>query len=105
MGKDPAFLFYVGDFNDGTQDFTNEETGAYLRLLLFQFSQGHLPIERIKRKLNGDFDHLWPILSCKFRLDEQGLFYNVRLEEEQIKRSNFCGSRKKNRHAKDKQSE
>jgi len=105
MGKDPAFLFYVGDFNDGTQDFTNEEVGAYLRLLLFQFSQGHLPIDRIQRKLGYDFERLWPILSYKFKIDEQGLYFNTRLEEEQVKRSNFCGSRKKNRHAKDSKSE
>jgi uncharacterized protein YdaU (DUF1376 family) len=102
MGKDPAFLFYVTDFNDGTQDFTNEEVGAYLRLLLFQFSQGHLPIERIQRKLNGDFIVLWPILSTKFITDEDGNYYNVRLETEQKKRSEFCQSRKDNRGAKKK---
>lgn len=96
MGKDPAFLFYVKDFNDGTQDFTDEEVGAYLRLLLFQFSQGHLPIERIKRKLNSTFERLWPILSSKFIQDEQGNFYNERLQEEQIKRIKHCEHQKAN---------
>ena len=97
MGKDPAFLFYVADFNDGTQDFTNEEVGAYLRLLLFQFSQGHLPLDRIERKLNSDFDRLWPTLSMKFIQDQNGNYYNARLQEEQIKRSKYCDSRKTNR--------
>ena len=95
--KDPAFLLYTGDFNDGTQDFTNEEVGAYVRLLLFQFSQGHLPLERIKRKLNYDFEKLWPILSSKFIKDNDGNYYNERLQEEQIKRMKFCDSRKESR--------
>jgi uncharacterized protein YdaU (DUF1376 family) len=97
MGKDPAFLFYVSDFNDGTQDFTNEEVGAYLRLLLFQFSQGHLPIERIRKKLNSDFNKLWPVLSIKFIEDDDGNFYNIRLQEEQIKRMKYCSSRRDNK--------
>jgi uncharacterized protein YdaU (DUF1376 family) len=96
MAKDPAFLFYVTDFNDGTQDFTNEEVGAYLRLLLFQFSQGHLPLDRIKRKLNSDFEKLWPILSKKFIQDEIDLYYNKRLEEEQIKRREYTQGRRDN---------
>lgn len=101
MGKDPAFLFYVTDFNDGTQDFTNEEVGAYLRLLLFQFSQGHLPIERIQRKLGYDFDRLWSVLHTKFVLDPDGNFYNIRLEIEQVKRANFCQSRRENKTSKE----
>jgi uncharacterized protein YdaU (DUF1376 family) len=97
MGKDPAFLFYVTDFNDGTQDFTNEEVGAYLRLLLFQFSQGHLPIERIQRKLGADFERLWAVLSPKFIKDSIGNYYNERLQEEQIKRMRYCDSRRDNK--------
>ena len=96
MGKDPAFLFYPSDFNDGTQDFTNEEVGAYLRLLLFQFSQGHLPIDRIQRKLGCDFEKLWRILSVKFVQDTNGDFYNERLQEEQIKRMKHCEHQKEN---------
>ena len=97
MGKDPAFLFYVTDFNDGTQDFTNEETGAYLRVLLFQFSQGHLSLERIEKKLGVNFERLWKTLSPKFVIDENGLYYNVRLETEQVKRAAFCQSRRDNK--------
>lgn len=96
MAKDPAFLFYPGDFNDGTQDFTNEEVGAYLRLLLFQFSQGHLPLERIKRKLGNDFESLWPILKPKFEQDLEGCFFNKRLEYEIFKRRAYSDSRRKN---------
>jgi len=98
MGKDPAFLFYPGDFNEGTQDFTNEEVGAYLRLLLFQFAQGHLPLDRIRRRLGYDeFAKLWPTLKDKFITDTDGLYYNARLEQEQIKRTNYCQSRRDNK--------
>ena len=96
MAKDPAFLFYPSDFNDGTQDFTNEEVGAYIRLLLFQFSQGRLTIDRIKRKLNSDFDRLWPIISGKFKIDSDGLYFNERLEAEVTKRKAFSESRRNN---------
>ncbi len=96
MAKDPAFLFYPSDFNDGTQDFTNEEVGAYLRLLLFQFSQGHLPLDRIKRRLGNDFDRLWPVLECKFTTDTAGNYYNERLQEEQVKRMKHCEHQKDN---------
>lgn len=96
MAKDPAFLFYVTDFNDGTQDFTNEEVGAYLRILLFQFSQGALPLERIKRKLGADFEKIWPMISSKFSQDEQGNFFNARLKYEQEKRKNYSESRRNN---------
>jgi uncharacterized protein YdaU (DUF1376 family) len=96
MSKDPAFLFYPSDFNDGTQDFTNEEVGAYLRLLLFQFSQGHLPLERIKKRLGSDFDKLWPVLESKFTTDSYGNYYNERLQEEQVKRMKHCEHQKDN---------
>ena len=96
MAKDPAFLFYVTDFNDGTQDFTNEEVGAYLRILLFQFSQGHLPMERIKRKLGSEFEKIWPMISSKFKQDAEGNFFNERLEFEQNKRKSFSESRRNN---------
>jgi hypothetical protein len=94
--KDPAFLFYPSDFNDGTQDFTNEEVGAYIRLLLFQFSQGRLSLDRVRRKLGYDFEKLWPILSPKFKTDSNGLYFNERLETESAKRKAFSESRRNN---------
>lgn len=94
--KDPAFLFYTGDFNDGTQDFTNEEVGAYLRLLLFQFSQGHLSLDRIKKRLGIDFDRLWPTMAGKFLKDNNGLYYNQRMDIEMNRRKKYSESRKNN---------
>ena len=45
MGKDPAFLFYPGDWTSGTQGYTFEEKGAYLTLLCVQFDRDILPGE------------------------------------------------------------
>ncbi len=42
MAKDPAFLFYTGDFSTGTQFFTDEQVGKYVRLLMAQHQIGHL---------------------------------------------------------------
>lgn len=94
--KDPAFLFYPSDFNDGTQDFTNEEVGAYIRLLLFQFSQGHLPLERIRKKLAPDFERLWNVVQVKFVVDDAGLYFNKRLDDEKNRRKKYSDSRRKN---------
>ena len=94
--KDPAFLFYPADFNDGTQDYSFEEKGAYITILLFQFSQGHLPIERIKKKLGNDFERLWEVMKDKFIVDDSGLFFNKRLDEEILKRKKFSESRRNN---------
>ena len=94
--KDPAFLFYPGDFTDGTQHFTNEEVGAYVRILMLQFSQGHLPFDYIERRLRPDCERLWPVIGYKFSIDDQGYYYNKRMEEEQLKRKNFVKSRHNN---------
>ena len=40
--KDPAFLFYSGDFLSGTMLMSDEEVGQYIRLLCLQHQKGHL---------------------------------------------------------------
>jgi hypothetical protein len=90
--KDPAFLFYPGDWLSGTLGMTFEEKGAYLELLLVQFNQGHMT-EHIVNRIVGA---LWQSIRHKFIQDEKGLWYNVRLEQEQMKRSKFTDSRRKN---------
>ena len=90
--KDPAFLFYPSDWLSGTLGMTFEEKGAYLELLLVQFNQGHMT-EHIVQRIVGE---LWQSIRHKFKQDENGLWYNVRLEQEQTKRSKFTESRRKN---------
>jgi hypothetical protein len=97
MGKDPAFLFYPGDWLGGTTAFTRAHKGAYMDLLMAQFNMGHMSVEDIKIILNGDFDLMWESkLEKKFKKDSNGLYYNERLEKEQIKRQEFNMSRRKN---------
>lgn len=96
MSKDPAFLFYVGDWLGGTILMNRLQKGAYIDLLMAQFNQGHMHIDQIKTLLGDDFE-LWDsILKSKFSQDGDGLFYNIKLETEQIKRAEYGKSRRKN---------
>lgn len=93
MAKDPAFLFYSSDFLTGTAFFTNEQIGKYIRLLCYQHQHGHLSEQhmiKICERYDKDvFD--------KFIQDENGLYYNLRCENEIVKRKNYSESRSKNR--------
>jgi uncharacterized protein YdaU (DUF1376 family) len=92
MGKDPAFLFYPGDWLGGTVGMTFEEKGAYMELLMAQFTRGHMTEHMIGRMVG----HHWDILKDKFVQDKDGLWFNQRLEDEKEKRKNFVNSRKNN---------
>ena len=90
--KDPAILFYTQDFLVGTMLLTDEQVGKYIRLLCLQHQKGHLSKEHmlsICKTYDKDiFD--------KFAKDKQELYFNVRMEEEIIKRSKYSESRRKN---------
>jgi uncharacterized protein YdaU (DUF1376 family) len=98
MAKDPAFLFYPGDFATGTQFFTNEQVGKYMRLLMAQHQHGHLP-EKHMIFICGSYDK---DIFSKFKQDSAGLWYNERLEIEIIKRKKYVESRSKNKEGKTK---
>ena len=98
MAKDPAFLFYTNDFHSGTQFFTDEQVGKYLRLLMAQHQHGHLTENQvifICKSYDKD-------VMSKFKRDSAGLWYNERLEFEANKRKNFVDSRSKNKEGKTK---
>lgn len=97
MAKDPAFLFYTGDFTTGTQFFTDEQLGKYLRLLMAQHQIGHL---EEKHMLNICKSHDKDIFA-KFIKDDKGLYYNKRLEDELVKRKSYSLSRSNNRKKKE----
>jgi hypothetical protein len=90
--KDPAFLFYSSDFLTGCTNLTMEERGQYISLLCIQHQTGHLSEKTIRLSVGIVSDD---ILS-KFKKDENGLFYNERLEIEIEKRANFVGTRRTN---------
>lgn len=91
--KDPAFLFYPNDFSSGTQFFTNEQVGIYLRLLLAQHQHGHLTEKQIRIICGGIPDA--DILS-KFKMDTDGKYYNERLDNEIDKRKKHSEKQKQN---------
>lgn len=96
MAKDPAFLFYPGDFSTGTQFFTDDQVGKYVRLLMAQHQLGHLEEKHmifICKSYDKD-------IFSKFDKDSLGLYYNKRLEDEIVKRKKYTESRGKNRSSK-----
>lgn len=93
MAKDPAFLFYSSDFTVGTQFFTHEQTGKYIRLLCAQHQHGHLSEEDM---MNICLSYDKRVFD-KFARDEAGLFFNEVLEERINERKAFSKSRSDNR--------
>lgn len=95
MAKDPAFLFYPGDWIGGTIHMTHLEKGCYFDLLMLQFHKGKFTEAHAKHMLNGSFDLAWPNIKDKFETDGS-YFWNKRLDFEKTRRANFTSSRRKN---------
>ena len=93
MAKDPAFLFYPNDYLGGTMGMTFEQKGAYMELLMLQFNRGHMT----KHMMGQVVGQLLDGILDKFEIDEQGLYFNKRLEDEQERRKSFVNSRLNNR--------
>lgn len=85
MAKDPAFLFYSQDFYTGVAELTFEERGQYISILCLMHQKGRMKEETI-RFLVGSVS---VNLKSKFGIDEDGLWFNKRLEEEISNRANF----------------
>lgn len=96
MAKDPACLFYWGDWAGGTITFTRHLKGCYMDLLNAQFNSGPLSLDEIKTVLGSDFGSSWPTLQKKFLTTPTGLFYQSRLQLEKDKRVAYTKSRRKN---------
>lgn len=89
MAKDPAILFYTGDFLNGCTDLTFEERGQYITLLCLQHQKGHLSEKTIRLSVGSvSVDVL-----KKLQKDSEGNFYNERMEIEMQKRAQFLDSR------------
>lgn len=83
--KKPFFPFYPGDFLAAIGHWTNEEVGAYIRLLCFEWVNGSIPEDhpRIGRIIGvhpDDFPELWAVVGPKFKPTGNGGLVNVRLE-------------------------
>lgn len=92
MAKDPAVLLYTSDFFVGTATMTNEQVGMYIRLLCLQHQQGHLS-EKDMLSICKTYDD---DVFRKFKIDDDGLFFNERMEKETNLRKAYSESRKKN---------
>lgn len=92
MAKDPAFLFYSSDFLNGIADLTMEERGQYITLLCLQHQKTSLSEKTIRLSVGS----VSVDVMNKFRLDENGNYYNDRLKLEIEKRQAFTESRRNN---------
>jgi uncharacterized protein YdaU (DUF1376 family) len=93
MSKDPAFLFYPGDYLGGTMGFSLEQHGAYLIVLIFQFNNGPFK-ESDAVKLTGQ--EAWNSISSKFKKNTHGLFFNERMQIEITKRQQHVNRQREN---------
>ena len=91
--KDPAFLFYSSDFLSGTFLMSDEEIGQYIKLLCLQHQKGHLKEKDMMNICKSYNENIFE----KFEKDEEGNYYNKRLEEEVFRRKNYSESRRRNR--------
>ncbi len=96
MAKDPAFLFYYQDFLVGTSFLSNDSIGAYIKILCHQADKGHLN-KNVIIGICGS-EQLFETIEDKFKIDDNGMFYNKRLEIESKKRKEYTESRRKNRN-------
>lgn len=94
--KDPAVLLYTSDFLVGTTTMTNEQKGKYITLLCLQHQQGRLEKEDV---FNICSENDTKILK-KFQIDENGLYFNRRMENEATKRKAYAESRRRNKKGK-----
>ena len=84
--KDPAFLFYSRDWLTGTSFFTFEQKGKYIDLLCAQHDHGHLSEKQISVICRGEIDEE---VMAKFEVDEDGKWYNVKLDDEIKRRKDY----------------
>ena len=92
MAKDPAILFYTGDFLTGVSDLTMEERGQYITLLCLQHQKGHLSEKTIEINVGKVSDDVLK----KFKKDKQGFLYQKRMDEETEKRRKHCEKQREN---------
>jgi len=93
--KDPAVLFYFQDFLVGTEFMTDEEVGKYIRILCHQADKGPLTEYQVKKICKNNV--VPEAISSKLIQDENGNYYQKRMQIEREKRNNYIESRRHNR--------
>lgn len=84
------FAFYPNDFIGATCHLNAEQTGAYIKILCFLWQKERSKESYLKAVGFGSVSvglSEWEPVAELLQIDENGLFYNRRLEEERIKAS------------------
>jgi uncharacterized protein YdaU (DUF1376 family) len=80
MAKNPIFPLYYNDIDRSTRDWTDEEFGCYVRLLLHQWDKFGLPLgfDRLSR-ISTSVEKNWELIGPKFE-QVDGVLKNSNLE-------------------------
>lgn len=100
MAKDPAFLFYYQDFLVGTAFMSNEQCGAYIRILCHMADKGTMTEEHMMIICNCQ--NIFDAIIGKFERRQDGRIFHKRIQAEVEKRRKYVESRKNNRSAGEK---
>ena len=97
MAKTPYLPLYYNDLRGATQDWTDEEFGAYVRLLIYQWDKGAIPkdMERLK-KVADSLATSWLILANKFVEKRKGFLVNPVMENIRNERDKFSKKQSEN---------
>ena len=118
MGRSPAFQLYAADFYTDTAGWTATEVGAYIRILLHQWTEGPFQnkISYLSRVAGVDprnMKKIWSSIAHKFVTvdqlrsclpdaanlqypDDANLLVNIRLEETRIRQEKYRESQRMN---------
>ena len=90
--KDPAFLFYPGDYICETMGMSRIERDCFMDLILLQFNHYHFTAHQAENVLKEDFAGVW--LNIKERFIQEGEYYfNVSIRTAIAKRKAYVKSR------------
>lgn len=96
MAKNPVLPLYYNDIVGSTKTWTDEEFGAYMRLLIEQWDKGGLPkdSQRLARLITS-MDVTWPMIKDKFE-EIDGMLKNKRMEEVREEKARHAKKQKEN---------
>lgn len=90
--KDPAILFYTSDFLSGVTLMSMKERGQYITLLCLQRERGHMTIKDMEKAAGKLSDEV----KSKFEQDDDGRYFNARMEKEIKKREAHSQKQREN---------
>ena len=96
MAANPILPLYYNDIDRSTRDWSDEEFGCYMRLLMHQWAQGEIPKEtqRLSRIVTS-LDNSWDLVKTKFEETDTGMV-NLKLEEIRAERLSYLKKQQEN---------